>query len=175
MAVLFDATMYVAEGVICVSGLGDDRPTLPGDVDPAFAGQTNGLLGAAVPGELALDVALQSGYFGMRVETHDAEPPIPDGWEDVVEATFTPVDAYVVFLNFDTDALLEMTLETKPYRVRLCARGMDAAAEQQLVIDEDEPILDHYCVSFWPADEAPDEVLRSGSQVAADKHAARAG
>jgi hypothetical protein len=171
--VLFDATMYVAKGVLCISGLGDVRPTLPEDVDAAFVGQSNGLLGAAVRGELALDVALRSGYFGMRVETLEAAPPVGAEWEDVVEASFTPRDPYIVFLNYDTDALLEMALEPQPYRVRLCARNMDEAARQQLVIDEDEPLIDHYCVSFWPSPVAPDEVLRRGSQVAADKHAAR--
>ena len=173
MRVLFDATMYVAAGVVFVSGLGDARPTLPENVDAAFRGQTNGLLGAAVPGELALDVALRSGYFGMRVETLEVAPPASAEWEDVVEVSFAPRNPYVVFLNYDTDALLEMTLAVQPYRVRLSARNMDAAASQQLVIDEDEPLIDHYCMSFWPAPRGPDEILRRSSQIAASKHAAR--
>lgn len=51
-----------------------------------FAGQQNGLCGAAVPGYMFLNTGLHSGEVGLTVELHEEPPPLAEGWPDVPSA-----------------------------------------------------------------------------------------
>jgi len=58
------------------------------------------------------------------------------------------------------------TGEVPIYRVRYCAAGMDAARERHTrSIDQLE--LDGYLLQLWPAQSAPDRILRQTSSIAA--------
>ncbi|WP_051798293.1 hypothetical protein [Catenuloplanes japonicus] len=59
-----------------------------------------------------------------------------------------------------------LPLRTVSYRVRYCATGMDDAAAEP---DTDDAV-DRYLLQFWPADPAPDEIVRQGSAHAAYWH-----
>jgi hypothetical protein len=83
---MFEGRVHVHYGQVYVRA-GGVGPELP----EAFAGQENGLCGAAVPGALFLITGLHTGYVGFAVEAHDEPPPIDDSWEEIVEASFAAV------------------------------------------------------------------------------------
>lgn len=60
----------------------DPNGTIP-DLSEAFAGQSGGLCGAAVPGVLWLITGLHTGNVGFLVEVHNEDPPPDPVWEDV--------------------------------------------------------------------------------------------
>ncbi len=65
------------------------RPTdVNSDLDEAFVGQQNGLLGASVRGQLWLTTGLHTGRVQLSISKAEAEPPLDDRSEEIVEATF---------------------------------------------------------------------------------------
>ncbi|WFB11289.1 hypothetical protein LRS74_32820 [Streptomyces sp. LX-29] len=138
-------------------------------LDEAFAGQSAGLCGAAVPGALWLTTGLHTGEVGFTVEVCDQAPPLDEGWEDVVEVSFRPVSDSSQLVQWAGEASWELGLEEIDYRVRYCARGMDEAGQRDTRMD-DEQQLDCYLLQFWPAPPAPDRVLRQTSEQAAYWH-----
>jgi len=162
--VIFDGPMHVHYGFIWlhpeerydefVSG----RP---------FAGQVNGLCGAAIPGLLDLRTGLHTGSVPVRVILVDSEPPLGDA-EDIVEVSFRPDQAVLWFGGFDDGD--EITLPVMSYRARWSATAMDAGHDADTVL-EDETAPDSYELCFWPdADARPDEVVRLGSKTASYWH-----
>lgn len=131
----------------------------PGD---GRRGQVNGLCGAAVPGELSMVTGTHTGPVHVMVELHDAEPPLDDVWEEVVEVSFaTAADDLVLSAFQDTTELLDVPPGS--YQVRYCARGMAEAADADA---GDEPI-DHYLLQLWPS---TDRVVRRTTEFAAYWH-----
>jgi hypothetical protein len=135
----------------------------------AFAGQRAGLCGAATPGALWLTTGLHTGNVGFTIEVHDRAPSLDVVWEDVVEVSFRPVSAVSSLVEWAGEDSWELGLERTDYRVRYCARGMDAARAEDTRLSG-EPQLDCYLLQFWPAPPAPDRVLRQTSAVAAYWH-----
>ncbi len=168
MLVVFDGRMDVAYMQAYVEPL-EGGPEI--NIEEAFRGQANGLLGAAQPGALRLTTGLHTGDVGFRLVVADTQPPLGDEWEDVVEATFVPAGTSCVSLQ-SGEVLCEFELPPVPHRVRYSARGMDAASDAPPVTTDD-PLLDHYELTFWPADPAPDIVVRRGSERGAYWHEAR--
>jgi hypothetical protein len=163
--VVFDGLMHVHYGQAYVF-TGEDEAT--DDMGACFRGQTNGLLGAAHPGELFLVTGLHTGHVGFGVEVADAEPRVDETWEECVEVSFEPQgDTRVV--DWDGTDVCSIPLEPQPYRVRYHARGMDAASEQDTIL-ENEPTIDAYLLSFWPAARAPDVIVKQTSAIAAYWH-----
>lgn len=141
---------------------------VPGVAD-AFAGQTVGLCGAAVPGALHLTTGLHSGRVGFTVEIHDEPPALDPVWEDVVEVSFRPVSGRTHLEQWAGTASWPLDLAMTDHRVRYCARGMDAGRDLDTRSDED-PQVDSYLLQFWPAPPAPDRVIRQTSRSAARDH-----
>jgi hypothetical protein len=135
----------------------------------AFAGQSAGLCGAALPGTLWLHTGLHTGRVGFTVEVHEQAPPVDQAWEDVVEVSFRPASARNALVQWAGEASWELGLEEVDYRVRYCARGMDEARRKDTRLDE-EPQLDCYLLQFWPAPPAADRVLKQTSAIAAYWH-----
>ncbi|MFI9408065.1 hypothetical protein [Nocardia sp. NPDC052316] len=146
----------------------------PGDFGPrmheAFAGQSSGLCGAAVPGALFLSTGLHTGDVGFTVEVRGQAPALDPAWEDVVEVSFYPLSEQTFLVQWAGEDSWELDLkEGLDYRVRYCARGMDQAREKDVRLD-DEPLLDRYLLQFWPAPPEPDRIVRQTSQSAAYSH-----
>lgn len=135
-----------------------------------IGGQENGICGAAEPGHLFLTTGMHTGHVGLTVEIHDTAPPLDDYWEDIVEVSFTPETATVYVNQWEGDSACAFDLPAIPHRVRYCATGMDAGNDEDVVFD-DEPAVDHYLLQFWPAPEEPDQVLKLTSNQAAYWHA----
>ncbi|MGV9454842.1 hypothetical protein [Streptomyces sp. NPDC003635] len=139
------------------------------DLGDSFAGQRAGLCGAAVPGALFLLTGLHTGHVGFTVEVHDEEPPLDPAWEDVVEVSFRPLSADCSLVEWGGEDSWELDLEEIDFRVRYCARGMDAGNELDTRLDE-EPQQDSYLLQFWPAAPAPDRVVKQTSKTASYWH-----
>ncbi|MGW1054769.1 hypothetical protein ACWDBD_39215 [Streptomyces sp. NPDC001118] len=135
------------------------------DLAEAFAGQSSGLCGAAIPGTLWLSTGLHTGDVGFTAEVHDEAPPLDPSWEDVVEVSFRPVSDSTAFVLWGGDGSWELDLEQTDYRVRYCAKGMDAADQEDTRLDG-EPQLDCYLLQFWPSPPAPDRVVKQTSAIA---------
>ncbi|GAA3494604.1 hypothetical protein GCM10019016_017040 [Streptomyces prasinosporus] len=161
-----EGEVHVHYGQIYVES---DPDSFGPDLAEAFAGQSAGLCGAAVPGALWLSTGLHTGHVGFTVEVHDQAPPLDPAWEDVVEVSFRPASAGGALVQWAGEASWDLGLEETDYRVRYCAQGMDEAHRQDTRLD-DEPQLDRYLLQFWPAPPAPDRVLKQTSMTAAYGH-----
>jgi hypothetical protein len=137
------------------------------DTDAAFAGQRNGLAGAGVPGFLFLVTGLRNGPVDFTAQRHSAEPPLEDGWEDIVEVSFTALSADVAIRQWD-GTRYELDLAPGDYRVRYNARGMQQAWQVESIADGNP--IDAYLLQFWSAPRAADQIIRLSSDVAAYWH-----
>jgi hypothetical protein len=85
--VVFDGRLHVHYGQAYVfSGDADETA----DMEACFRGQTSGLIGAALPGELFLLTGLHTGEVAFRVEVASFEPSLEGAWEECVEVSFEP-------------------------------------------------------------------------------------
>ena len=155
---------YGSASVFC----GDDPFEGDREHDDVYAGQENGICGAAVPGLLQLTVGTHTGWVPFRVELHAGEPEIDDAWEEVVEVSFRPTRKGVHLLGLDGDTPHRLALPQGDYRVRYSVRGIDEA-------DHSGEMPDAYLLQFWPAEPAPDRIVRRTSPRAAYWHQAHRG
>lgn len=130
-----------------------------GDLSACFAGQRNGLCGAAVAGTLFLLTGLHTGEVGFTAEVHETEPPDAGG-EDVVEASFR-AEGRSKLVTWGGEDWWDLELAPGDYRVRYSGTEMDAG---------DESERNSYLLQFWPAPPAPDAVVRQRSSAAAYWH-----
>ncbi|MEV5961521.1 hypothetical protein AB0L70_07130 [Kribbella sp. NPDC051952] len=139
------------------------------DLGECFAGQRNGLCGAAVAGKLFLMTGLHTGKVGFTVEVHDAMPrSVEHDAEEIVEASYQPIgDA--ALKGWGGEGRWPLDLEDRSYRVRYSAWGMDEGHQAGPPM-EDDPLVDRYLLQFWPAPPAPDRVIRQTSKQAAYRH-----
>ncbi len=169
MRTLMNEAAWVHYGQIYVRS-GDDDP----DLEECFAGQGNGLCGAALPGILFLITGLHTGHVGFTVELHDEPPPVSDGWQEVVEASFRPMDEAGLEC-WGGEHYWPLDLTETSYRVRYCATGMDEGRELDTRVEDEDledegPEVDRYLLQFWPAPPGPDAVVRQTSEIAAYWH-----
>lgn len=131
-------------------------------------GQSNGLLGTALPGILSMVTGLHTGQVAVRVEWHADEPALDPAWEDVVEAPYDVPATDLILAGFDEHHEVHFP-QAGAHRARFCATGMDAGHELDTT-DEGEPAPDHYLLQIWPAEPAPDQVVKQTSRIAAYWH-----
>jgi hypothetical protein len=167
MPILFDGAIHVHYRQFYVESRGEDFFE---ELEKARGGQSNGLCGAAVPGALFLTTGLHTGQVPLTVEAYDEPPPVGADWEEVVEVSFRPDTQQVALVEWAAEASWPLRLAQIDYRVRYCASGMDAAAQQDTRMP-DEPAIDRYLLQFWPQPPAPDTVLRRAGEFAAYWHA----
>ncbi|MEU4192829.1 hypothetical protein AB0E69_13080 [Kribbella sp. NPDC026611] len=165
MRTLMTGPAWVAYGQIYVESTLDDSSSL----EDCFAGQQNGLCGAAVPGKLFLITGLHTGHVGFTVELYDEQPPLDDTWEEIVEASYHPLGNAALVTWASDGGFWELDLDPFDYRLRYCAQGMDAGHQGAPPMD-DQPLIDHYLLQLWPAPPAPDQVLKQTSAQAAYWH-----
>jgi len=167
--VLYDGTWSLAEnGWFISTPSGFDRLSGYPHAPDAFRGQSQGLVGARVSGALDLTPPVLWGDIAVRVELLGKRPEVGKEWEDVVEVSFTTPGGRVVMNSFE-DFTRDFRLPAGTYRVRYSARGLDRARDAEY----DDPYLagntlpGRHLFQFWPAEAAPDKILRGESQTAA--------
>ncbi|MEQ0557762.1 hypothetical protein ABJI51_01675 [Amycolatopsis sp. NEAU-NG30] len=165
MRIAVDGDVHVSYSQLYVQST--DGEPFDGDLSACFAGQRNGLCGAALPGHLFLVTGLHTGNVGFTAEVHDTEPPDPGG-EDVVEASFRPSGG-AALVTWGGGDWWDLGLAPGDYRVRYSGFGMDAGRHRDTRMDG-EPEMDRYVLQFWPALPAPDAVVRQTSAIAAYWH-----
>jgi hypothetical protein len=136
-----------------------------GDADKYFAGQANGLVGAADPGGVYLNLARRSGGSHVRITLLPSAPPLqPVEYDDVVEVSVRiPVGAEPRWMTWAGETGGPLTgFAPGDYRARVSTKGRDAGADGEFA----DGVVDDYVVEFWAAREAPDEILRVGSENA---------
>ena len=138
------------------------------DLGECFAGQRNGLCGAAVEGKLFLITGLHTGKVGFVVEVHDKMPSVEYSADEVVEASYRPLGA-AALQGWGGEGRWPLDLEQVSYRVRYSGWGMDAGHQAGPPMD-DETLIDRYLLQFWPAPPAPDRVIRQTGKQAAYWH-----
>ena len=93
-------------------------------------------------------------YLPVAIELWDAEPPLDEGWDHVVEATLEVGSGRLGLESVDGAAEDVEALEVEPgtYRVRSSSAGLEEANEMDGG--------DSYRVQLWPAPAAEPRVLR---------------
>jgi hypothetical protein len=140
-----------------------------GDFDRFFAGQVNGLVGAADGRGVYLNLARRSGGSPVRIELFDAAPDfIAEDWEDVVEVSIRiPSHAEPRWSSWAGGSGGSLPIPPGAYRLRVCARGRDAGRAGEFA---DGPV-DFYLLQLWPAPTELDSIVRVGSADAVYWHA----
>ena len=110
------------------SGVGRES----GLLDAYYAGQTNGLCGAVIPGWLIFMTGLHSGWVGFTIDVLEAEPPVDESRDDVVEVSFIQEDAEASLVHFYGPAAGTFSFTPGTYRARYSARNVDQACEMDI-------------------------------------------
>lgn len=137
-----------------------------------FRGQENGLCGARVRGMLFLVTGLHSGHVKVTLDLWEQEPPIDDSWqawEEIVEASFVVSEPERAGIEECCGWFIPIAIPRGTYRVRYCAKHMDAARARDAILKHEEHI-DEYALCLWPAPPAPDRLIKQSSQCAASWH-----
>ena len=140
-------------------------PGFDGQPDKYFRDQVNGVVGAAHPSGVYLNLARRSGGSRVRIVLLDAAPPSrPDGYADVVEvSTAVPPGADPRWASWAGETSGPLAgLAAGSYRLRVSAKGRDAGADGEFA----EGVVDEYLLELWPAATAPDEIPSVGSENA---------
>lgn len=167
MRTVYDGVLEVSYGQFYV----ESRPYGAHEEEVAHrAGQSNGLCGGANPGFLFLTTGLHTGRVGLTVEVHEAEPPIDERWEEIVEVSFRPGSTETAVVPWGDGPLCSLGLPIADHRVRYCARGMDMTSDDELSVLDGGPVVDHYLLQFWPAEPAADRVVKQTTRSAAYWH-----
>ena len=145
--VLFNGIVHTEYGQFDLTW-GADDVGFDGDFDRFFAGQVNGVAGAAVDDGLYINLARRSGGSQVTISLCSGEPTLK---------------RWLTWAAEETGAL---ALPPGEYRVRVIARGRDAGAAGEF----EDTLVDFYLVEFWPADDQPDAVVRVGSADATYWH-----
>lgn len=157
MRVLFDAEVGFHYGFAWFdTGVGTDA-----DLSAVRSGQANGLLGAAEPGLLSMVIGMHSGQVPVRIEFHESAPAVEDGWDDVVEASLDARGPDATLATFEEFHEVELPANGW-YRARWYDHGADDGRQHER-FDTDEPVVERCLLQLWPADPAPDVVVRETS------------
>ncbi|MBT2566227.1 hypothetical protein J7I84_06890 [Arthrobacter sp. ISL-85] len=135
-----------------------------GDFDRSYQGQVNGLVGAARPTGVHINLARRSGGSPVRMVLLDA-PPGSDGgqWEDVVEVSITVPEGQDVAWSAWVDmGGGPIDLPPGSYRLRVSANGRDEGHAGEFA----EGTVDDYLLQFWRSPWQPDAIHRTGSEDA---------
>lgn len=135
-----------------------------GNFDRYFDGQTNGLVGAADPDDLYINLARRSGGSPVRIILRDSEPRDEAAYQDVIEVSVEiPPGATVQWMSwaYESHGVLD-GLPAGVYRVRVSARDRDAGRNGELAPGP----VDAYLIELWQSPKAPDAIIRIGSEDA---------
>jgi hypothetical protein len=139
-----------------------------GDFDRFFEGQLNGLVGAADPSGVYLNLARRSGGSKVRIELLDhPQGPRPDIWQDIVEVSVdVPEGSAPRWSSWTGESSGKLPIPAGTYRLRVSACGRDEGRVGEFA----EGVVDSYLLELWPAPIEPDAIVRTRSDDAAYWH-----
>ncbi|MET0864319.1 MAG: hypothetical protein ABWZ98_08275 [Nakamurella sp.] len=139
-----------------------------GDFNRIFHGQVNGLVGAAHPSGVYVNLARRSGGSPVRIVLCDSPPDDDVMYQDAVEVSIEippgVVPGWSSWAGESSGVLADIAPGS--YRLRVGARDRDAGRNGEF----EEGMVDAYLLQLWPAPFEPDAILRVGSQDAAYWH-----
>lgn len=173
--IIFDELVDVHYGFIHVFSLVDDDefpPSATGgfDGDPVgpVMGQVCGLAGARIPHQLSLVTGLHTGDVPLTISWDEEEPPLDEEWTDAVEVSVELRGTTLALETFEGGYGATVP-QAGCHRARYCAAAMDEGNRVDTP-DEGEQAPDRYLLQLWPAPQAPEAVVREGSEIAAYWH-----
>jgi hypothetical protein len=167
MALVYDGMVFVEYTQAMVLAGGEDYA----DLEEYFAGQINGLAGAAQPGYVQLFTATHTGGVHFIVEVLESEPLLRDEYGDVVEVSLVPLDRQAMLAGLMGERACEFDLPAPCYRVRYSCKDLDEAREWDTMGDWEELVArDSFVLELWPAPPAADAIVRQTSSFAEYHH-----
>lgn len=158
---VLEKDFLVEEGVWYLSD-GD----LPRIVEP----EGNGLLYPGGRQGLWVSVPGLYGRWPVRLEVRGARPRVADWCEDVVEVPYAHTGSDIEMGSFESWSR-SLALPPGDYRVRLCATGLDSAAQEPEFDGRRYHVYSsRHLIQLWPAAPEAEAVLRAGSRWAAQQH-----
>ncbi|AZQ32110.1 hypothetical protein EJ357_47705 [Streptomyces cyaneochromogenes] len=157
--------VFVTEGTF---GLLDD-----GEIPVHSADWSNGLIAPMLQGGALVRTGIQSGY--VRVSIRALREPAEEidesrPWEEIVEAAVTAPRNRLRLESLDygppAPDMPLTTADTTQYRLRVHARGRDAARSQSAQVPREE-----YLLLVWPAEPAPTRTLRGSNRLEEEEQA----
>ena len=139
------------------------------DPDGAFAGQKNGICGAAQAGKLFFVTGIQDGVASIDVELHVDKPAIDESFSEIVEVSFHRGKKPVSLCEWGHEQTHHLELPEGHYRVRYCIDGMDKDYEQNGDYEAPVPGQRHR-VQFWRSAPEADSIFKHTSETAAYWH-----
>jgi hypothetical protein len=134
-----------------------------GDVGRFFNDQQNGFVGASDPDNVVIVLARRSGGSAVRIVLYTSEPPSHEEWEDVVEVSVQlPPGRVMRWCSWASESWGPLLVPPGQYRLRVSAAGRDAGARDEFA----DGVVDKYLIELWPAPDALDAVVRTGSDDA---------
>ena len=98
----------------------------------------------------------------------ETEPGLDDSWQDVVEVSVDLTSSDLTLATFDNAYACQVP-RNGWHRARYSVTEMDAGQELDTTADG-EAAPDRYLLQLWPAEHAPDAVVRQASEIAAYWH-----
>ena len=134
-----------------------------GDFDRFFQGQINGLVGAADPNGVYMNLARQSGDSPVKVVLRDSPPKDDGSFQDIVEVSIAvPPEAVVQWMSWAAETSGVLDLPAGSYRLRVSARDRDDGAAGEF----SDGFVDAYLMELWPTSPEPDSIIRTGTRDA---------
>jgi hypothetical protein len=151
--------VHYAQAYVLSAGCDMLRP------EDAFAGQANGLCGAAVNDGIFLTTGLHTGYVNLVVSVFESAPEVDMSWDEIVESPWRVRTAPAHLEDWNGEFVCEIPLPAGTYRIRYCANNFGQAPEGNG--EEEENCVESYMLSFWPSAIVPDSVVKQTSEHAA--------
>lgn len=168
--ILYAGPVHVHYGFFTLTAF-PDFPVPGVDAEP-FAGQSNGLCGAAAAPLAHVHTGLHTGTVNVEVILSPTRPPVDsDRWEEIVELDYHVETPTTMLAGFD-GAAAELSIPLGHYRMRFSARHMDQAHQT-----DTGDRIDTYQLLLWPNSPSPqsrqptDTILKATSNIATVRHA----
>lgn len=126
-------------------------------------------------GSVSITIPAADGRYRTRVELRDVAPAVAPWCEDAAEASLeVPLGRRAVTMG-SLETFQDLPVPKAGwYRVRYCTEEQDRAADEDAFVGEDAATYTgRHLIQVWPAPQAPDRLLRAGSDWVRRLHSGR--